>query len=109
MTEEQFWKGDPDLVIAYSKAQRLKDERRNQEMWLQGLYFYSALSAVISSAFGKPGTKVKYLEEPVDLHPDETNARKVAEARQKVVDQLNAWKKAFEERQKVEENGNRID
>lgn len=109
MTEEQFWRGDPNLAGAYMKAQRIRDERRNQELWLQGVYFYSALSTVISNAFGKPGTRQKYFEQPIDLHPEETSAKKVAEARQKVVDQLNAWKKAFEERRKEVANGNESD
>lgn len=107
MTEEQYWRGDPNLVVAYMKAQRMKDDRKNQELWLQGVYIYSAFSTVISNAFGKPGTKQKYFEEPIDLHPEETNARKIAEARQKVVDQLNAWKQAWERNQ--QENGDQSD
>lgn len=100
MTEEQFWKGDPHLVESYKKAQRLKDDRINQQLWLQGLYFYKALSVVISNAFGgNKGARQKYFEEPIDLHPEETNARKQAEARQKVVDYLNAWKSAWDRKQ----------
>ena len=100
MTEEQFWKGDPSLVQAYKQAQRLRDERKNQELWLQGLYFYKALSVVISNAFGGGKTaRQKYFEEPIDLHPEETTARKQAEARQKVVDYLNAWKSAWDRKQ----------
>ena len=109
MTEEQFWKGDPNLVGAYIKAQRYRDDRRNQELWLQGLYVYSAFSAVISNAFGKSGNRVDYFKEPIDLHPEETNARKVAEARQKVVDELNAWKQAWEQKQKEVEDGIKSD
>lgn len=100
MTEEQFWRGDPHLVEAYKKAQRLREERKNQELWLQGVYFYKALSVVISNAFGgKNHTRQKYFEEPLDLHPEETTARKQAEAKQKVVDYLNAWKSAWDRKQ----------
>jgi hypothetical protein len=100
MTEEQFWKGDPHLVQAYKKAQRMRDDRKNQELWLQGLYFYKAMSVVISNAFGgKQHAKQNYFEEPIDLHPEETTERKKAEARQKIVDYLNAWKAAWEQKQ----------
>ena len=77
MTPEQYWQGDPDLVQYYKQAQRLRDERKNQELWLQGLYIYKALSVVISNAFGGgKGVRQKYFEEPIDLHPEETTARK---------------------------------
>ena len=59
MTAEQFWDGDPTLVIYYRKAAELKNERVNQELWLQGLYFYEALCDVspILHAMAKKGTK----------------------------------------------------
>ena len=41
MTEEQYWDKDCTLVAAYRKAEELRMNRRNQEMWLQGAYFYA--------------------------------------------------------------------
>lgn len=46
MTEEQYWDKDCRLVIFYRKAEELRTSRKNQEMWLQGAYFYEALSRV---------------------------------------------------------------
>ena len=59
MTEEQYWDKDCTLVAAYRKAEELRMNRRNQEMWLQGAYFYDALCRVspILHAFAKKGAK----------------------------------------------------
>lgn len=101
MTNEEFWYEQPRLVKAYREAQKLRDERINQQLWLQGLYNYDALSVVISNAFGKQGArKQKYLTEPVELHPHKA---KPEEIRQQLVQELNAWKEAFDAKQKDSE------
>lgn len=67
MTEEQYWDRDSQLVVAYRKAEELKTDKKNQEMWLQGAYIYEALSRVspLLHAFSKKGTKpAPYLAEP---------------------------------------------
>jgi hypothetical protein len=70
MTEEQYWDKDNQLVIAYRKADELRTNRKNQEMWLQGAYMYEALTRVspLLHAFAKKGAKpVPYLTEPFAL------------------------------------------
>ncbi|HIR04225.1 MAG TPA: hypothetical protein IAD34_09215 [Candidatus Scatovicinus merdipullorum] len=59
MTEEQYWDKDCDLVVYYRKAETLRIDRKNQEMWLQGAYFYDALCRIspILHAFARKGTK----------------------------------------------------
>ena len=67
MTEEQYWDGDCTLVIYYREAEEIRKERRNQEMWLQGMYVYDAIARIspILHAFAKKGTKPQpYVEEP---------------------------------------------
>ena len=71
MTEEQYWDKDNQLVISYRKADELRMTRKNQEMWLQGAYFYDALCRVspILHAFAKKGTKpTPYLSEAYALN-----------------------------------------
>ena len=70
MTSEQFWDGDPYLAEYYRKADEMRIERRNQELWLQGLYIYEALCDVspIFQAMAKKGTKAKpYTEQPYPI------------------------------------------
>lgn len=61
MTEEQYWDRDSTLVKSYRKAEELRKERVNQEMWLQGMYIYDAISRLspILRAFAKKGTKAQ--------------------------------------------------
>lgn len=69
MTYDQFWNDDPEIARFYRKADELKRDRRNQEMWWQGMYIYEAICCVspILQAFAKKGTKAKpYPEQP---HP----------------------------------------
>ena len=97
---DEFWYGESRLTEVYREAHELKMEMTNQQLWLQGLYNSNAFSVVVSNAFGK-GQKQKYLEKPIEIRPKKTTPE---EARQIVVDQLNAWKEAFDKRR--EEHGN---
>lgn len=86
MTEEQYWDKDNQLVIAYRKADELRMTRKNQELWLQGAYFYDALCRVspILHAFAKKGTKpTPYLSEAYALN--EKQAELVQEEKSKKV------------------------
>lgn len=70
MTAEQYWEGDSTLVKYYRKAEELRNEKRNQELWLQGMYFYEAICDVapILQAFAKKGTKpTPYSSKPYPL------------------------------------------
>lgn len=99
MSADEFWFGESRLTEVYREAHDLKMEMINQQLWLQGLYNTNAFSVVISNAFGK-GQKQKYLEHPIELKPKDLTPD---EAKQKVIDQLNAWKEAFDKRR--EEHG----
>lgn len=84
MTEEQYWDKDCTLVAAYRKAEELRMNRRNQEMWLQGAYFYDALCRVspILHAFAKKGAKpVPYLSEAYALTEKQIELREEEHAK----------------------------
>lgn len=104
MTYEQFWYGDPCLAIPFRKAHELQVEQRNQELWLQGLYFYNAVSVAINNAFSKQ--KQKYINKPLQLFPPSEDERKaqIAENNRKLVARLNAFKDEFEKRQRESQN-----
>ena len=75
MTYEQYWEGDCTLVKYYRKAEELRNEKRNQELWLQGMYIYEAICDVapILHAFAKKGTKpTPYSEKPYPLTAKQT-------------------------------------
>ena len=50
MTYEQFWEGDVWLAEDYFRANQLSAQRKSEEMWLQGLYFYHGVSVALGNA-----------------------------------------------------------
>jgi hypothetical protein len=78
MSEEQYWDRDSTLVVSYRKAEEIKKNRKNQEMWLQGAYIYDALCRVspLLHSFAKKGTKpVSYLTEPFALNEKQAESK----------------------------------
>lgn len=66
MTAEQYWDGDCTLVIYYRRKDRMEQDRRNEEMWLQGLYIYETLCRVapILNGFVKNPKAEPYMDKP---------------------------------------------
>jgi hypothetical protein len=88
MTYEQFWDGDPHLVKYYRQADELRIDRKNQELWLQGLYVYEALCDVapILHAMAKKGTKAQpYPDKPYAI-TEKQRKREIDEQERKVAD-----------------------
>ena len=80
MSPEQYWDGDPALAKYYRKADELRKKRRNQELWLQGMYIYEALCDVspVLHAFAKSGTKPHpYVDHPYALTVQERDDERV--------------------------------
>ncbi len=72
------------MVSAYREAQRIKNKRENQLLWMQGVYNYKALLCVapILHAFAKSGTKAEpYLEEPFPIDEKDAKEREIAKAK----------------------------
>ena len=79
MTPEQYWDGDPMLAKYYRQADEIRRNRRNQELWLQGMYIYEALCDVspVMNAFAKKGTKPNpYVDHPYPLSTKDIDAEK---------------------------------
>lgn len=72
MTYDQFWNADVELVKYYRESWKIKQEVRNQECWLQGMYFYEAIIDVapVLHAFADKNAKPReYSTKPYELHP----------------------------------------
>jgi hypothetical protein len=82
MTYDQYWNEDCELPKYYRQAHELKTTRKNQELWLQGMYIYEALCDVspVLHAFAKKGTKPQpYTERPYAKKANRKKARAVFE------------------------------
>ena len=82
MSYEQFWYGEPEIVIAYRKAEELRKRRVNEELWLCGIYTAEALSATVGNMFSK-GTKHKYPSDPKPITMSEVKEREERERKRK--------------------------
>ncbi len=87
MTYDEFWNQDVRLVEVYRKAAELRDKRRNQELWLQGMYIYEALcdaSPLFRFSTKKGSIKPEpYVKEPYPITASEVKEREEREARAK--------------------------
>lgn len=80
MTYEQYWYGDPLMVRAFYKADKLKQERSNTEMWLAGVYVKKALESTVGNAFLKKGEQpIEYPPRPIGLGDGKDNDEMSAE------------------------------
>ena len=71
MSIKEFWEEDPDLFWAYrfSYVEKIKEQQamQNTGAWIQGAYFYEAVSVSLSNAFGK-GRRITYRDKPYELN-----------------------------------------
>lgn len=71
MTSDEFWRGDVFLVKAFRKAERMREDRMNMKLWLQGMYIYEAIcdASPIFNPYAKRGTKPHpYPSQPYAIH-----------------------------------------
>ena len=105
MSYHDFWHGDVSMVVAYRQANELREKRRNQELWLQGMYFYEALcdaSPLFCFSMKKGTVKPEpYAKEPYPITAAEARERQEREAREKEL-RLKAEFAAFAERMRAQ-------
>ena len=104
MTPEQFWHQDSTLVIAYRKAEELRQRKQDCDAWLQGLYVYHAIGALVPvlRAFGS-GKAEPYLEAPLLEPKEHAQRRKVLAQRDKMIEWAKNWNADFNEREQDKE------
>lgn len=100
MGVDEFWDCSPERYRFYRDAHDLKSEQRNQELWMQGLYFLKALNVSLSHALSKDSTD-RYFEQPLPLKVSEEERREKEEqqkaiAQEKLINYLNSFKEDWE-------------
>lgn len=105
MSHSEYWYGDSRLVIDYRQADRLRQQQRSNDAWLQGMYIYQAFGVVLGNAFSDKGKQPqKYLEEPIRVIPKtkyEIQQEQIAEKR-KFIEYLNSLKANFNKKKDSE-------
>ena len=99
MSRDEFWNGSIEAFADYWQRYQFDIERRNQELWLQGLYIQEAVASVLDMKH-----RVKYPDKPHRLTPM-TEAEKEAEKKRRVEDMrqhLNEMKRHWDAKNKGE-------
>ena len=72
MSYDDYWYGNPTMVRAYLKADKLRQERANEHAWLNGIYIMKALDAVVGNMFRKSSAQAaQYPSKPIPLYSSE--------------------------------------
>ena len=106
VSADEFWNGDYTMLKYYVEKHRIAVEQQNEKLWLQGMYFYEALSVALAQSFSKH-SQAKYPEKPYRLTPlseeeqELENQKKVEQIRA----QLMAAGRRFEAKHKREQGG----
>ena len=104
MSYAEYWEGDPKLAQYYRKAYRLKQEERNNNAWLQGLYVYDAVSTALHNALrgmGKTKPPAKdYAKQPYELFKKEKTPEQKALDVQKEQEKAALWMEQLVQRGK---------
>ena len=104
----EFWNGDYTLLKYYVERHRIAVEQKNEELWLQGVYFYEALSVALAQCFSKH-SQAKYAEKPHRITP--LSEEEQAIENQKMVDtfreNLMALGRRFEAKEKQPQGGDK--
>lgn len=68
MSADEFWNCDPKLYPAYREMDRIKNEKENERLWLQGAYVYQAILLTAPALnIMQPKEPSPYPEKPFDL------------------------------------------
>ena len=99
MTYDLYWYGEPNLVKAYRQAEEMRVDRMNYEKWLQGLYIYNSIGALVPvlNPFSKKTKPEEYLKEPIVI-TERARKQKEIEEGQKTANFLKAWVESIKEK-----------
>lgn len=102
MTYDEFYNKDCSLTVAYREAEKIRQERRNTELWLQGAYVYEALCDVAPALkpFVKNAKIQEYPKEPYAISKEEVERRKERDAKieyDRIMATMQNWRKQSKE------------
>lgn len=90
MSIKEFWEDDPELFWAYRFSYITKMEREseinNYNAWLQGVYFYDALSISLANSFGNGNYKYPLM--PYGMEEKKKEKKKTLSEQEKLAIEL---------------------
>lgn len=73
MTSKEYWEDDPSYINTFIEAEKVKQAKTNQQLWLQGLYIYHAIGCLVPvlNPFSKEHKARPYMSNPISLTEEE--------------------------------------
>ena len=107
MSYYDFWDGDPEIVKYYHEKYKIERDRKNKELWLQGLYIYEAIldSAPTLNPLSKDKKAIPYRNAPIPLTDQEREEREEEEKKRKMEEGIKAMMQLTNTFNKRFENG----
>lgn len=105
MSYDDYWNGPAELTRYYYRAYEIKRDRKNEELWLQGMYIYEALCNVspLMNALAKDHKPIRYPEKPYPITKEEIAKReeeKQEESMDSGINYMETFKNAFNKKLK---------
>lgn len=74
MSYHDYWNGDNDLPKYYRQKDELYKQRKNSDLWLQGLYFYESLlcASPVLNPLSKNKKPMPYRDMPIPITKSES-------------------------------------
>lgn len=65
MSEDLFWTLNPKRLHPYLEADKLKQEKRDAEMWRMGMYIQNAVAVAIDKVLNGRKSVLEYMDKPI--------------------------------------------
>jgi len=88
--EELFWTLNPRKLKPYVRAEEIRAERKDEEMWRMGLYVHRATLASTENVLAGRKSSVRYFEEPL-LATSKRESEEVALTEEQEMAQVEAF------------------
>lgn len=107
MTWGQYWNESPEIAKFYREAEKIRRDKKNEELWLQGFYIHEAMLAtpIVVRGYAKKDTpQTKYPVKPHPITLAELKAEQEAEEKakqRKFKEYMRAFATTFNEKRRA--------
>ena len=91
MSYDEFWYSSIDRLVFYWQKHQFDIERRNQELWLQGLYIKAAIDNSLNGNKAKYPDRPQRITEMTEYEQELENKRKIEQLKNVLIERKAKW------------------
>lgn len=91
MSYDDYWNGDVKMVKYYREANKIQNDMKNHEFWLQGYYIYQSLinASPVFNPFADRNTKpIPYFDRPIAITKEQQEEQRKEREREQFEENL---------------------